>query len=65
MKRSEKRSSRDSREDAADPYRGVPLGVEAAWWPQSTIVHASGSLARPDFDAIESPERAHADLEAL
>ena len=65
MKSREKRSSTDPREHAADPYRGVPLGVEAAWWPQSSIVHADGSLARPDFDAIESPERAHADLEAL
>jgi hypothetical protein len=23
-------------EAAADPYRGVPLGVEAAWWPAVT-----------------------------
>jgi hypothetical protein len=65
MKASEKRSSTDPREDAAEPYRGVPLGVEAAWWPQSTIVDANESLARPDLDALESPERAQADLEAL
>ena len=25
-------------ERAADPYRGTPLGVEAAWWPNGIDV---------------------------
>jgi hypothetical protein len=65
MKASEKRSETALREDAADPYRGVPLGVEAAWWPQPTIVHARASLAPGDLDPIEAPDRAQADLELL
>jgi len=32
----EKRSDAEPAEPVADPYRGVPLGVEAAWWPTLT-----------------------------
>lgn len=36
MTSSEKRSDAEPAEPVADPYRGVPLGVEAAWWPTLT-----------------------------
>jgi hypothetical protein len=65
MKSSEKRFYAEPLQDAADPYRGVPLGVEAAWWPQSTIVGAHEALARPDLDPSEWPDRARPVMEVL
>ncbi|MBV9190542.1 MAG: hypothetical protein JOZ85_08665 [Betaproteobacteria bacterium] len=27
----------DSDSETQDPYRGVPLGVEGAWWPTAAL----------------------------
>jgi hypothetical protein len=43
------------RESASDPYRGTPLGVEAAWCPNG-ILTVLPALASPPCPA--SPESA-------
>jgi hypothetical protein len=29
---------------SSDPYRGVPLGVECAWWPDAIADRLEGAL---------------------
>jgi hypothetical protein len=61
MNFSENLSCAEPTERAVDPYRGVPLGVEGAWWP--TVIGAvrheaceSASDAAPQLTGVDGHE---------